>query len=131
MLALATQGDVEARLGRALAPSETAAASSSLEDASAVVIGYCRTDFAGVSPVPPAVAGVVAKMVARSIGRAAEGGFAEQQNSGPFGVRYSIASSAGDVWMTAADKLALRPHRKGGGLVSTQFVGERYAITET
>lgn len=134
-MALATKPDVEARLGRELTEAEAGTADARvdalLDDASAVVIGYCGTDFEP-SPYPSAVVGVVAKMVARVYARGATAGgeFAEQQNAGPFGVRYSSSASTGDVWLTAADKLALRSLRRGGGITSVQFVGERYSITE-
>jgi hypothetical protein len=130
-VALAEQSDVEARLRRSLTTVEALSIDADLEDASAEVIGYCRRDFEP-SPYPAAVVGAVAKMVARSYARSAagEGAFVEQQNSGPFGVRYSAASSVGDVWLTAGDKLALRPYRVGGGMVSVGLVGERYSIVE-
>lgn len=130
-MALATQADVEERLGRLATEAEEARLPSLLSDASAVVIGYCRQDFEP-SPYPETVVGVVAKMAARALGRsgAVGGGMAEQANAGPFSVRYSSASSEADVWITAADKLALRPHRKGGGVIGVQTVGERYNITD-
>ena len=130
-MALATQADVEARLRRSLTTAEELSIEADLDDASAAVIGYCRQDFEP-APYPTAVVGVVAKMVARSYTRtdSSAGGFVEQQNAGPFGVRYSSASSVGDMWLTAGDKLALRPYRIGGGLVSVQAIGERYEITE-
>ena len=127
---LATEEDVEARLRRDLTEAESLSIEADLEDASAEVIGYCGRDFA--DSVPPAVKGVVAKMVARSYARTSSGPgpFVEQQTTGPFGVRYSAGSSVGDMWLTAGDKLALRPYRIGGGLTSVQLVGERYAITD-
>lgn len=130
-MALATQADVEARLRRPLTETEGLSVEDDLEDASAIVIGYCRQDFEP-APYPLAVVGVVAKMVARSYSRSAgaTGGFAEQHTAGPFAVRYSADSSAGDAWLTKGDKLALRPFRLGGGMISVQLVGERYRITE-
>lgn len=131
-MALAEQVDVEARLRRNLTDAEALSIEADLEDASAAVIGYCRQDFEP-APYPTAVVGVVAKMVARSYARSAagDGAFTEQQTSGPFGIRYSAATSAGDSWLTAGDKLALRLHRRGGGLVSVQLVGERYGVEES
>lgn len=126
-MALATQADVEARLGRDVTPTEATRLPSLLSDASAVVIGYCGQDFE--PEYPEAVVGVVAKMAARALGRSGAGEFVEQQNAGAFGVRYSAASSDGDVWLTKADKLALRSHRLGGGVTSVQLVSERYDIT--
>ena len=128
-MALATKPDVEARLGRTLTAPEEARLPALLDDASAVVIGYCGQDF-NPPPAPTAVVGVVAKMVARVIERAASpvGALAESQAAGPYQVRYSTASATGDVWLTAADRLALRPWRRGGGLTSVPLVGERTAI---
>lgn len=209
-MALATQADVEARLGRVATAAEVARLPSLLEDADAAVIGYCGTDFESILRAatieadddivtltethglsvgdrvkftaltggtgitvgtryfvnalpstetftasatdggasvnitvdataatyvryPKAVVGVVAKMVARALERAGStvGSFVDQQNAGPFGVRYSASTSDGDVWLTKGDKLALRPHRQGGGLTSVGLVGERYEITES
>lgn len=135
-MALATKSDVEARLSRVLTAAEAGTAdayvNAKLTDASAAVIGYCRQDFEP-SPYPPAVVGVVAKMVARAYSRndATGGEFVEQQNAGPFGVRFSASASSGDVWLTAADKLALRPYRLGGGMTSVGLVGVRYDISES
>lgn len=127
-MALATTGDVEARLGRALEPSEAERAVAILDDASATVIGYCNQDFSA-APYPAAVTGVVAKMAARTLLAAANsGGFVQQQMAGSFMVQYSSGAASGDVWLTASDKLALRPYRLGGGLTSVQLVGERYEI---
>lgn len=112
-MALADKASVEARLGRELTDAEELGIDARLEDATAVVNGYCGRDLEfELTPVPAAVSGVVAKMVARTLQRG-ETGFIEQQNAGPFGVRYPVATSSGDVWLTAADKLALRPWRRG------------------
>lgn len=130
-MALATQQDVEARLRRDLTAAEELSIAADLADASAAVIGYCRQDFEP-APYPAAVVGVVAKMVARSYARTAAGPgpFAEHNTAGPFGVRYSASSSVGDSWLTAGDRLALRPYRRGGGMVSVGLVGARYEITD-
>lgn len=128
-MALASQADVEARLGRPLTAVEETRISALLDDASAVVIGYAGRDFEP-APYPDAAVGVVAKMAARSLDRAGGTGLIEQENAGPFGVRYSAASSVGDVWLTAADKLALRSLRLTGGLTSIALVGPRYEITD-
>jgi len=125
---LASQSDVAARLGRQLTTTELDRLPSLIDDASAMVVGYCGQDFEP-GPVPVAVVGVVAKAVARVIARATAGTeFTDQQTAGPFSVRFSAPASSGDVWLTAADKLALRPHRVGGGLRSVQSVGNRYLI---
>ena len=130
-MALASLPDVEARLGRSLSPDEILRVGALLEDASAVVIGHCRRDFLE-PPVPSAVVGVVAKMAARALSAATNtgGGMAESQAAGPFSVKYTAASTTGDVWLTAADKLALRPYCSGG-LASIGLVGARYRITDS
>lgn len=130
-MALATQEDVEARLGRDLDASEELRAPSLLDDASALVIGYCRQDFEP-APYPTSVAGVVARMVARALsqGSITPGLESATENAGPFsrGFKYGGGSS-GDVWLSATDKTMLRGYRLGGGLTSVQLVGERYNIT--
>lgn len=127
-MALATQADVEAELGRPLSASEETRAPSLLTKASAIVIGYAGQDFEP-APYPETVTVVVAEMVARVLVQAAVSPIMpEQQSAGPFAVRYPAANIAGGPWLTAGDKLALRPHRLGGGLTSVQVVGEQYEI---
>lgn len=128
-MALATQTDVEARLGRLATAAEAARLPSLLTDASAAVIGYCGRDFEP-APYPETVTGVVAKMVVRTLLAGEANAFVDQQSAGPFSVRYNVNASSGDVYLTKADKLALRPHRFGGGLSSIGLVGDRYCITE-
>lgn len=128
-MALAERADVELELGRALSEAEAARAPRLLSKASAAVIGYTGQDFEP-SPYPEAVVGVVAEMVARVLAQAALGPvMPEQQSAGPFSVRYPTAVTSGGVWITAADKLALRPYRLGGGVTSVRMVGDRYDIT--
>jgi len=128
-MSYATDSDVVLRLGRNLTTAESQRVDVLLDDASAVVDGYCGRTF---TTAPTAVVGVVAKMVARSFGRAASGGeFVDQETAGPFTTHFAAAVSGGDVWLSAADKLALRSARRGGGLSSVQFVGERYDISSS
>ena len=130
-MALATQADVEARLGRVATEAEEARLPSLLDDASALVIGYSRQDFEP-APYPTPVTGVVARMVARvlSQGEITPGLESTTEAAGPFsrGFKYGGGSS-GDVWLSATDKMMLRPYRVGGGLTSVQLVGDRYDIT--
>jgi hypothetical protein len=128
-MALATQADVEERLGRALSDAEAARVPSLLDDATAVVVGYAGMDFEP-SPYPAAVVGVTAKMVARVLA-AGDVTFADQQSTGPFSIKFNANASSGDVYFTKADRLALRPYRVGGGLSSIGLVGDRYSITPT
>ena len=126
---LATQADVEAELGRNLTTAEANRVDSLLVKASGVVIGYTGQDFEP-APYPALVVAVTAGIVARSLATSPDGAaLPEQQNAGPFGVRYGSSVAGGGVWLTQADKLALRPHRLGGGLTSVQLVGDRYDIT--
>lgn len=130
-MALATQEDVEARLARALTEADLARLPSLLDDASALVIGYCRQDFEP-EPYPTPVAGVVARMVVRLLaqGDVTPGLESTTEGAGPFsrGFKYGGGSS-GDAYLSATDKTMLRPYRLGGGLSSVQLVGDRYEIT--
>ena len=132
-MALATQVDVEARLARALTDAEVTRLPSLLDDASALVIGYCGRDFEP-EPYPAPVSGVVARMVARLLaqGEVTPGLESTTEAAGPFsrGFKYGGGSS-GDVYLSATDKTMLRPYRLGGGLSSVQLVGDRYDVTPT
>lgn len=126
-MALATPPDVVADLGRALTASEELRAPSLLAKASAIVVGYCGTDFEP-APYPDAVVAVVAGMVGRVFTTDAAGlANIEQQNAGPWGVRYATGSTSSAPWLSAGDKLALKIHRRGGGLTSVQLVSQRYS----
>lgn len=128
-MALATQEDVEADLGRPLSASEALRAPSLLSKASALVVGYTGQDFEP-APYPEAVVVVTAGLVARVLESSGAGLVnVEQQNAGPFGVRYATGSTSSSPYLSAADKLMLKSHRIGGGLTSVQLVGERYDIT--
>ena len=132
-MALATQADVEARLGRDLTEAEAARLPSLLGDASVLVAGYLGREYAPeLYPAP--VAGVVARMVARVLAQGAvtPGLESTTEAAGPFsrGFKYGGGSS-GDVYLSATDKTMLRPYRLGGGLSSVQLVGDRYDVTPT
>ena len=131
-MALATDTDVIAHLGRPLNDAEQAKIAALLNEASDLVIGYCGTDFTP-APYPGAVVRVVAAVAARSLlaGSSAGGGMVQQQSAGPFSVTLSSAASSGDVWLTAADKIKLRPYRRGGGLTSVPLAGERHGFGES
>lgn len=126
-MALATQADVEAELGRVLTASETDRVGSLLTKASAIVIGWTGQDFEP-APYPDTVVVVTAEMVARVLQQATISPvMPEQQSAGAFSVRYPAAVTGGGPWLSAGDKLALRPFRRG--VTSVQLVGERYEIT--
>lgn len=130
-MALATQVDVEAALGRPLTAAEGLRVESLLTRASALVIGFTGQDFEP-APYPATVTAVVADMAGRVFTNAASAlSDVEQQAAGPFSVKFSTGSTSSSLWLTAADKMMLRPYRLGGGLSSVQLVGDRYDITGT
>jgi hypothetical protein len=120
-MALATEDDVEAALGR----TPDGDVSTLLEEASDLVLGYlhCST----LDPVPAAVARVTASMVAAALNRPsglssiAPG---DQLTAGPYTVRGGDSGSGG-VWLTNALKLRLRPYRCGSS-VSVSLQSELY-----
>jgi hypothetical protein len=131
-MALATQADVEAALGRVLSASEVERVEFLLARSSGLVIGYTGQDFEP-APYPEAVTSVAASVVARLFqqGEIPVGLESTTEGAGPFSRGYKYGGgSSGEVWLSAADKLILRPYRRGSGLTSVQLVGERYKITE-
>lgn len=125
-MALATQDDVEARLGRPLSDTEAEKLESLLSDASALLIGYTGQDFEP-APYPGAVVGVVARMVARSLAAGDRAPGMQSETRGPFSWTFAADSSGAELWLTKADKVMLRPYRSG--LSSVQFYSERYTET--
>lgn len=117
--ALATAGDVEARLGRQLTELELARTGGLLEEAGALVLAYLGVEVAPV-PVPDAVRVVTSRMVARVLERDATPGAVPDARSvtdqaGPFGrtVTFSSGTTSGGPWLAAADKVMLRSHKSG------------------
>lgn len=117
-MALATQSDVEARLGRSINPAEQALVPGLLDEASDLVVGYIGPRARLGPPVPDTVARVVSRMVARVLQTpAGEVGVTLQQKSaGPYQLSntYNPDSRNGGPWLTKADKKALRPFKLGG-----------------
>lgn len=126
-MALATQVEVVAWLGRPLTPSEAGRVEALLARADAIVMGYlgCAEE---PDPVPPAISSTVGEIVGRTLTQGAAAGI-DQLAIDDGSVRFNANASSGGVWLSAMDKLALRRYRCGGGLVSVQLVGERYKIT--
>jgi hypothetical protein len=120
MTAFADQADVEAALGRDLTAAEEATVDTLLEEATDLLLGYlgCTPD-----PVPEAVTRVCARMVARVYAQAAAveapivGASQMQQTAGPFSrsTSFGAGSTSGSAWLSASDKITLRPYRCGGG----------------
>lgn len=123
-MAYADDEDVEAALGRDLTTAEGNAVDALLDEATDLLIGYlgCAQDH----PVPDAVKRVCARMVARVFAQAASsnapvvGASQVQETAGPFSrsASFSSGTATGAPWLAAADKVALRPYRCGGGFRS-------------
>lgn len=123
MTALATEQDVERLLGRALTSDEAARVIPGLlSEASDTVRGHLFPSGVG-TPIPEAVSTVVARMVIRALRvdpNADAGLTSHQWTAGPYqGTEtYDVDSRSGGVWLTAQDKLRLRPFKAGGRAVS-------------
>lgn len=135
MADLASLADVEAALGRPLTPEETELAPTLLSEASDITIGYLGCDPTDTSTdpatVPAAVTRVVARMVARVVTQsessAAFGSEGTTEQVGPFSrtVRFAAGTTTGQPWLASTDKIALRPYRCGGGMVSVRLSTEQ------
>ena len=126
-MALATQVDVEAWLGRPLSASETPRVASLLARSEALVMGWLGCP-AAPEPVPAAISATVGEMVGRVLLSAGRFGVV-QASTDNTALTFSSDSTSGSPWLSKADKLALRMHRCGGGLSSIQLVGESYRVT--
>lgn len=126
-MALATEEGVVAALGRNLTDEETAQATTLLEEASDLTVGYLGCDPTGTTTgtVPGVVSRVVARMVARVLGQSGHvaGSEGTTETVGPFSrtVRFGSGTTSGAPWLTATDKIALRPFRCGGGMRTVQL----------
>ncbi len=115
-MALATNQDVEARLGRSLSTSELSRVPGLLDEASDLVTGHLRPRPVP-DPVPDAVRRVVSRMVARVLESPTDqvGMSAQQMSAGPFQVSntYGPDSRTGGPWLTKQDRITLRPYAFG------------------
>lgn len=125
-MALATQANVEAWLGRTLSASEAARVESLLARSEALVMGWLGC-IAAPEPVP-AISSTVAEMVGRVLLSAGRFGVAQASTDGT-ALSFTSDSTSGSPWLSKTDKMALRPYRCGGGLSSIQLVGESYRVT--
>lgn len=129
-MALAIRDDVVIRLGRDLTDDEKEQADGLLDEASAIVEGYCGVDEFDI-PVPDSVAIVVSRMVARVLsavtvdGSSTVGLESVQRGEGPFqqSLKFSSDQSSGGPWLTKIDKLMLRRFRRA--VVSVPLESER------
>lgn len=123
---LATQADVEKRLGRELSDPELDRLDGLLEEASLLVEGYLGVVYSAddVVPVPEAVTVVVSRIVARAFTAPNQQLLPEGARSaaaGPYNV--SFADARTNLWLSKVDKLTLR--NLGGGFRSVPMQSER------
>lgn len=126
-MAYADPSDVERTLGRSLTDAEDDQVNDWLDDAALMIDGegYVYTG----DTIPAAFIRVSVNMTVRAI-RAADivpGAQTQEEQTGPFlrAVTYPATAVSGGVWLSAADRLMLRPYRAGGGMVSLQLASER------
>ena len=133
---LASREDVEARLGRPLTPSEARLVDGLIDEASALVIGYLGCDPSDPGPVPAAVTIVTSRMVARALQQSesdvSPGEQARTTTVGPFSQtrQFVAGSTTGQPWLSAGDKITLRPYRCDGKAYSVDtapFAGTVHA----
>jgi hypothetical protein len=121
---LATQADVEARLGRDLSSEEEERLDGLLVEASALVEGYLGVvydddDDTDLPSPPSVVAVVVSKIVARAFTASTVEGPASL-TAGPYSVTYRDNTS---LWLSKGEKLMLR--NIGGGFTSIGMKSDR------
>lgn len=114
-MSLASSEDVVALLGLDLTPEQAEQIEGLLEEASDLVLAWCRPYGMVFDPIPAAVARVTARVVARVItsGSQVDGTAAQTTVVGPFQrqVTFNADATSGGPWLTRADKLRLKPHR--------------------
>ena len=130
MTAFAVQTDVEDRLRRVLTTEESTYIDAQIAEAQALVVGYVGTDFSTLAAIPGAVTIVTSRMVTRVL-EAGAGGSTQQQAAGPFSTSFVSGSTSGNPWLTAADKIALKPYRLNGGMVSVALRSDRDVVPYT
>jgi hypothetical protein len=104
---LATQTDVETRLGREVSDDELVRLPGLLEEASLLVEGYLGVVYTDV--IPDAVTVVVSRVVARAFTAPNQQLLPEGARSASAGV-YSVSFSGDrtNLWLSKADKTTLR-----------------------
>lgn len=123
MVVLASDADVEARLGRDLDTSETAAVAGLITEASVLVVGYLNRDWTALADVPDAVRVVVSRMVARALTGssnipAGTESFSSSLSVMSHTVKLGTDVAIGSPWLSKADKISLDPHRAYRGLMN-------------
>lgn len=123
-MALATEDDVAAALGRQLTDAERGAASALLETATDLVTGYLHP-CPIPTPTPAAISRVIADMVAAVFSRPA-GVLANTSDLSAdiYGVKFAEGSTSPTPYLTAALRERLAPYACTG-FVSMPLVSER------
>lgn len=121
-MVLATQADVEKRLGRDLTDDELERLDGLLEEASLLVEGYLGTEY--TTDIPDAVVVVVSRIVARAFTSPSAALLPEGARSAAAGTyNVSFGDARTNLWLSKADKTTLR--NLGGGFNSILLKSER------
>jgi hypothetical protein len=121
--ALASQVDVEARLRRDLTETEITWLPGVLEEASQAVYAYCGDRK--FDPVPDRVRMVTSRIAARALTNRPDSTAAVTNAAHVFSQTVTLTPDAaeGGVWLTKADKLALRRWAVSGKAFSIDISG--------
>lgn len=115
-MSLASSEDVVARLGRDLTPEEEERVEGLLDEASDLVVAWCRPDGTDFDVVPDPVTRVTARLVARVITSGVDNINLSAQTTvvGPYQRQntFSADSTSGGPWLNRADKIKLKPFRQ-------------------
>lgn len=120
----ATASDLEARW-RSLTPAEEAQATVLLGDASQLILDEDRRGVLAdlVDPASTTLARIVCAMVKRAMLAGDRGGADQvQQSAGPFSVATTFSNPAGDLYLTSAERRALRFTSQRAGSVDMWIV---------
>lgn len=124
---IVTIEDIEAATGLEVTAEDEARVSFLIRSAVAAVEGYIGAQIP--DPAPDAVVVVVTRMVARSLGQESDGTptgmTGDMFVAGPFTRQRQFASGSNDggVWLSAQDKVMLRPFRRRGVIRSVPYRG--------
>ncbi len=123
MAELANRDDVEKRLRRELTDAEIEWLPGVLEEASELVSAYCGDpDF---EPIPDRVRIVTSRVAARALTGRTDSAAAVTNAAHVFSQTLTLNADAseGGVWLTKADKLALRRWSRAGKAFSIDISG--------
>lgn len=124
---LASQSDVEDRLGRDLTGAEEALLPGILEESSALVEGYLGVTYADADQVPDVVRLVVSRVAARALTSPTdvpEGAESLTLSSLDFSATSRFGGGRSSLWLSKQDRMMLRPLHSG--FTSMPMSSERY-----